>query len=198
MSHPRKKLRELFELVLGPPEEVPPMAELVARLDAWLARNRPDYYARLRPGLTEAEWAGFEARLGVRLPDAFRVLYLWRDGQSDEAGSFHGNQTWMPTAEIAETKELMDGMIGYDFEPGCWERSWVPILHNGAGSHLCIDTGAPEPGRLVEFWNRDDDRPVVSPSLERWMYGFVTSLERDRWEKTPLGFECVEVRDEPA
>jgi cell wall assembly regulator SMI1 len=105
----------------------------------------------------------------------------------------------MSSEEIISTKELMDGMIDSDFPPGWWERSWVPFLHNGAGSHLCIDTAGTDgnpPGQLVEFWNRDHDRPVVSPSLEHWFNDFVTSLERDRWEYTEYGFECVERQEE--
>ncbi|AWM40973.1 SMI1 / KNR4 family protein [Gemmata obscuriglobus] len=171
------------------------MAELVGRLDAWLARNRADYYARLRPGLSHAAWLDFESQLGVKLPDAFRVLYQWRDGQGDTFDSFHGNRQWMPAEDIGRVKTLMDGMIGYDFEPGWWDPNWVPFLENGAGSYLCVDVAGPEPGRLVEFWNRDHDRPEIAPSLEWWTYKFVTSLERDRWERTKVGFECVEARD---
>lgn len=190
-----KKLRELFDRVLDPPAAPPPMAELVQRLDTWLSRHRPAFYSGLLPGLTDQEWTSFAAQLGVTIPDAFRELYQWRNGQHDDLPTFHGNRTWISSEDIVWTKELMDSMIGHDFEPGWWERSWVPFLHNGAGSHLCVDTtgtdGGP-PGQVVEFWNRDSDRPVVSSSLEHWLNGFVTSLERDRWEYTKYGFECVE------
>ena len=169
------------------------MSELVARLDAWLARHRPTYYAELRPGLTAEELAAFEVHLGVPLTDSLRVLYAWRDGHSSERiASFHGNRTWMTSGEVTSTKQLIDSMI--DFEPGWWERSWIPFLHNGAGSYLCVDTaGTPagSPGQLVEFWNRDPDRPVVSQSLEHWLHQFVASLERDTWAETKHGFECV-------
>lgn len=193
----KERLRELFDRVLGPPEPPPPMTELVARFDAWLSRNRPAYYARLLPGLTAQECDVFEAKLGVKLPDGFRVLYQWRNA-SGHHESLHGNRYWMQSEEVISTKELMDGMIGSDFDPGWWERAWVPFLHNGAGSHLCVDTegAGGKPGQLVEFWNRDTDRPVVSPRLEHWFNSFVTSLEHDRWEMTRTGFECVESRDE--
>jgi cell wall assembly regulator SMI1 len=197
----RDRLRAFLNSILGAPEPPPPMTELVARLDVWLSRNRPDFYANLLPGLTDAEWAAFEARLGVPMPDAFRVLYQWRNGQPDDHSvSFHGNRTWTPAEHIVSTKELFDRMIGYDFPPDWWNRAWVPFLHNGAGSHLCVDTvgtdGGPA-GQLVEFWNRDPDRPIVSPSLEHWLKDFVTSLERDRWEYTKYGFECIERREQP-
>ncbi|HEY1186194.1 MAG TPA: SMI1/KNR4 family protein [Gemmata sp.] len=194
MNEPKKELRDRPHRPSGPPEPVPPMAEMVTRLDTWLARNRPDFYANLRPGLAEAAWADFESRLGIRLPDAFRVLYRWRDGQNEDL-NFRDNRYWMASEDIVRVKELMDGMIDTDFEPGWWERGWVPFLANGAGSHLCVDMGGSEPGRLVEFWNRDWDRPEVAPSFERWLHEFVTSLEQDRWEETEVGFKRVQVRD---
>lgn len=196
----KQRLRELMDRVLGQPAPPPPMTELVARFDVWLGRHRPDYYARLLPGLTDPEWTAFESRLGVSLPDGFRILYQWRNGQpDDDFTSFHGNRTWTPAEHIASTKEQCDGMIGSDFEPGWWERSWVPFLHNGGGSHLCVDTSGTsdgEAGRLVEFWKADADRPVVSPSMEHWLHDFVSSLERDRWEYTSTGFECVSKRSD--
>jgi cell wall assembly regulator SMI1 len=195
----KKQLRELFSRILGVPEPPPPMPELVVRLDAWLSRNRPAFYANLLPGLSDAEWDLFKRRLGVKVPDAVRVLYQWRNGQHHDLPTFRDNRTWISSEDIARTKELMDGMIGSDFEPGWWERAWVPFLHNGGGSHLCVDTAGTDggpPGQLVEFWKADADRPVVSPSLEHWLNNFVTSLERDRWEYTKYGFECVERRDE--
>jgi cell wall assembly regulator SMI1 len=193
-----KRLLELFSRVLGTPGTPPPMTELVRRLDAWLSEHRPEYYAHLLPGLTDSEWVAFEDSIGVMPPDSFRVLYQWRNGQQDDQ-SFRGNQYWMSSAEVTSSKELMDSMIGYDFEPGWWDRNWIPFLHNGGGSHLCVDVvgiDSGTAGQLVEFWNRDADRPVVAPSLEHWLYGFVRSLERDRWEETRTGFECVEHREE--
>src|SRR5947208_11046 len=104
----KKKLRDLFDRVLGTPAAPPPMAELVRRLDAWLARHRPDFYAHLLPGLTDQEWASFVARLGVEVPDSFRELYQWRNGQHDDVPTFHGNRTWMSSEEVVGTKELKD------------------------------------------------------------------------------------------
>lgn len=194
-----KRLWELFSRVLGTPAPAH-MTELVSRLDAWLSRHRPDYYARLLPGLTDLEWVAFEARLGVKLPDAFRVLYQWRNGQPDDYfKSFRGNRTWSPAADVVETKELLDSMIGSDFEAGWWDLNWVPFLHNGGGSHLCVDvagTNGGGPGQLIEFWKADPDRPIVSPGIEHWLSAFVASLERDQWAETKTGFECVAVADD--
>lgn len=176
----------------------PRMADLLKRLDAWLSKNRPAYYAGLLPGLTDMEWDAFVAQLSVQPPAALRAFYQWRNGNPDDC--FYGNQDWMCAEEAARMKRMLDDMIGYDFEEGYWKRDWIPFLHNGGGSYLCVDvTGATDdgvPGQLVEFWKADEDRPVCATSLEEWLADFVNSLERDVWEKTKYGFECVRAGDD--
>ena len=158
------------------------VAALIGRMDRWLASNRPDYYALLQPGATDAELDAFEARLSLNLPEAFRQLYRWRNGQDPGSSNpLQFNRTFSTLEEIASTKEELDSMIGFDFEdPKYWRRGWVPFLHNGAGSHLCLDLPAEDGGqvgRLVAFWKRDQDRPVEHLSLEAWLAALVTSME---------------------
>jgi cell wall assembly regulator SMI1 len=158
------------------------MDELIVRLDRWLSANRPDYYRLLRPGVSDAELDAFQTRFGLTLPDEFRRLYRWRGGQDPMSSKpLQGNRTFSTLAEVADTKEMMDGMIGFDFEdPTYWRRGWVPFLHNGGGSHLCLDLLAEdggEVGQLVAFWKADPDRPVEYPSLKAWLADLVTSME---------------------
>jgi cell wall assembly regulator SMI1 len=116
------------------------------------------------------------------VPAAFRELYRWRNGQDPISfASLQGNRSFSTLEEIASTKQLLDGMIGYDFEdPRWWRRRWVPYLHNGGGSHLCVDVAAEDggqPGQIVAFWKADEDRPVEYPSLEAWLADLVASME---------------------
>ena len=160
---------------------------LIERMDRWLAANRPDYYALLQPGATDAEFEAFEARFSLELPPAFRQLYRWRNGQDAMSSApLQMNRTFLTLGEITSTKELLDGMIGYDFDdPEWWRRGWVPFLHNGGGSYLCMDAAAEDggqPGQLVAFWKADEDRPVEHPSLEAWLAELVASMENGSLE----------------
>lgn len=59
-------------------------------------------------------------------------------------------------------------------------RGWVPFLHNGAGSYLCLDLAVEdggEVGQLIAFWKRDQDRPVEYPSVGAWLAALVASME---------------------
>ena len=114
---------------------------LIERVDRWLAANRPNYYAYLRPGATHTALDAFKDRFSLRLPELFRAFYRWRDGQEPSCtASLQDNRVFSSLDEVAETKEMLDGMIDSDFEdPGWWRRGWVPFLANGGGDFLCLD-----------------------------------------------------------
>ena len=95
--------------------------ELISRLERWLAVNRPDYLAQLQPGVTDRRLDAFEERFSVKLPALFRALYGWRNGQPNSySAPLQYNQMLMPLEDIAETKDLLDGMIGSDFDDPRW------------------------------------------------------------------------------
>ena len=155
---------------------------LLGRMERWLAANRPDYLAGLQPGASEAKLNRFEARFGLKLPTAFRELYRWRNGQVDGCyDSLQMNRMFTPLEDVADVKDMFDGMIGTDFErDGWWRRGWVPFLSDGGGSHLCLDStaeGGGEVGQLVAFWKADADRPVEYPSVKAWLEELVASME---------------------
>ena len=156
--------------------------QLIARMDRWLTANRPDYYALLQPGVPDADLDAFESRFAMKLPVAFRQLYRWRNGQNPVSyAAIQGNRYFCRLEEVAETKEMLDGMIGLDFEdPRYWRRGWIPFLHNNGGSYLCLDLAAQdggEIGQLIGFWKQDQDRPVEFASVEAWLKALVTSME---------------------
>ncbi len=155
---------------------------MIGRLDRWLEANRPDYFAGLQPGVTDAQLDAFEIQFALKLPAAFRALYRWRNGQANGNNeSLQMNRMFSPLESVANSKMLLDGMIGSDFDrPEWWRRGWVPFLSNGGGSHLCLDVAAEDggqPGQLVAFWKADEDRPVKYPSVEAWLADLVESME---------------------
>jgi len=160
---------------------------LLVTIEAYLQSERPDYFARLMAGASSEQLAAFESRLGMTLPSAFHELYRWRNGQDPNCfEGLSGNQEFMGLGDILETKEMLDDMIGTDFdEPTWWRRGWVPFLSNGAGSYLCIDMQAEDdgaPGQLIEFWKADADRPITYPSLAQWLSRLAASMDDGTYE----------------
>jgi cell wall assembly regulator SMI1 len=161
------------------------ISNLIDRMDKWLAANRPDYHSELQPGATNEELDAFEAKFNFSLPEDFRELYQWRNGQSGSASLEH-NRMFSSLGEIASTKEMLDGMIGTDFDsPKWWRRGWVPFLANGGGDHLCVDLSAEDggtPGQLRAFWHADEDRDVEYPTMAAWLTELVESMENGTLE----------------
>src|SRR5262245_29938702 len=159
----------------------------IGRMDRWLSANRPEYYSCLRPGAIDTALDAFDRRFFVRLPEIFRAVYRWRDGQHPTcSASLQNNLMFSSLAEIAEIKDMLDGMIGSDFDdPRWWRRGWVPFLSNGAGDHLCLDIHAEdggEPGQLIAFRHDWDNRAVRYPSFGVWLEELVQSMENNTLE----------------
>jgi cell wall assembly regulator SMI1 len=162
------------------------LAEVLLKLDQWLAANRPDYYAMLPPGVTEAELDDFEREFSLRLPEAYRLLYRWRNGQAQDCtDTLVQNFMFASLADVRESKQLLDGMIGFDFEdPRWWRRSWVPFLANGSGDHLCVNLEAQDggtPGQVRVFYHDSERRPLRAMSLEAWLEELVDAMEKGRY-----------------
>jgi cell wall assembly regulator SMI1 len=96
--------------------------------------------------------------------------------------SLYRNFMFSSLQDMADTKDLLDGMIGYDFkDPAYWRRGWAPFLSNGGGSYMCLDTAAEDggqPGQLVMFWKADKDRPIPFPNIETWLEGLLSAAEK--------------------
>lgn len=155
-------------------------ADPISDLDAWLGEHRPDYYVGLNPGVDDATLDAFEIQFGVVLPEGFRRLYRWRNGHGEYiAPSLILNLMFPPLESIADTKEFLDEMIGYDFpESGFWERNWVPFLDNGGGDYLAlISDGTPQGGAVVMFYHDDPYRGERAQSFAEWLAGLRPALE---------------------
>ena len=159
--------------------------DLVGRLERWLAANRPDYLAALQPATSDEALDAFQMRFSLELPDTFRALYRWRNGQPPSCSeSLQLNRMLCSLEEIAEVKAMLDGMVDTDFEePEWWRRGWVPFLSNGGGDYVCIDLAAEDggqPGQVLTFWHNSADRDVRFASFAAWLADLVQSMDNGR------------------
>jgi uncharacterized protein (TIGR02996 family) len=183
--------------------------DVVGRLDRWLARNRPEYYACLRPGLTGAQVAELERFVGYPFPETFRAFYRWRNGQPGFAEPVKPNDPfidsfWIMGADEVRSDwrfltEMLEG--GGWQQPQWWCRGWVPFLHNGAGSYLCLDLQGSFTGRkgqVLEYWNHFGDRPIVAPSFEAWLGHLLDLFDAGFWKRGAFSGNLEEALKLPA
>jgi cell wall assembly regulator SMI1 len=112
-------------------------------------------------------------------------LYRWRDGQDlAVAKALVHNHMFMPLADSASSKALLDGMIGFDFDgSNWWRREWVPFTLSYGGDHYCVDIDADAGragGRIIDFWHDEATRPVIAPSFADWFDHLASMLEQGR------------------
>lgn len=97
------------------------MTRLIDQLDCELARRRPNYYSQLQPGIDQRSVDELQTRLTKPLPSAFVSLYEWRNGQKlDCSANLIDNWMFSPLEDVVSTKDVLDGMIGTDFEGPSW------------------------------------------------------------------------------
>ncbi|MGM9319941.1 SMI1/KNR4 family protein [Deinococcus aquaticus] len=186
---PPLEVRRVTPVTLPEPRDIP---ELLARLDAWVAREVPLHHATLRPGATDPALDAFEARQGVTLPPALRALYRWHDG-----GNLFGLE-FLSLERLAADRGLYadvaaDHMTDLDevvvsHPPGAIRLlyatgDWLPFLHDGGGNHVALDLNPGPAGRVGQIitTGRDEEhRFVLAPDLETFLREYLRRLETGR------------------
>lgn len=175
-------------------------------LDGQLSRLRPEFYQNLLSPLQRSEIQALEEKYQLILPEDLKSLYSWKNGQAiGSFDSFVNNSTFLSLQEALEIAAELTSMIGYDFEiENWWNKSWIPLFHNGGGDYICYDleglfTG--NAGQLITFWHADADRDVIAPSLKEFLkainryyestpaVAYDEFFEADKIEGYPINFE---------
>jgi cell wall assembly regulator SMI1 len=154
--------------------------ELLARLDHWLAANRPRYHQGLRPGATPEELSALQAVLGHPVPDEVHTWLTWHNGQSDDVvGALEENWHPMSTAQIAEAKKDLDaeGHAG-------WQGDWIPLLDDDNDNYLVLAGSGPG-APVRECWQGKAEHGVAAASLPAWVERLVQGLEQGAYKEDP-------------
>jgi cell wall assembly regulator SMI1 len=156
---------------------------LLLRFEAALAAVRPAYLDELAPGLTPAEWAHFEQRTGLELPDSYRRFVQWRDGQArDYDERLWYSRSLMDADLILETQRAWNELdaLGQFDRPNWWHPMWVPFATDGCGNDYVLDLAGcfgGTPGQIVEVWHDNEDRHIYWASFEKWLETLVMAYE---------------------
>ena len=190
----------------GPPERPPgepkplleeDIAPVIARLDAWYAAHVPRDQYVFNPPATEAALDAFEQLVGLKLPQAYRQLYRWHDGENDDRwGHFYGLPL-LPLKEAGRQWQAWNDVLAdfggnrYEISGGAWpvgavdpayiNPRWIPLTHDGSGNHIGLDFDPWPRGRVgqVILFGRDEDvKVVLADSLGKfldWIAGLLES-----------------------
>lgn len=144
------------------------MNPLIKRFEAWLKKNQRDLLSVMNEGAAGEDLAELEEAIGKKLPDLFKALYKWRDGQSDP-GDFFGEFSMMPIEEIIASWESSS------------DKNWIPFLAC-EDVHIVLDLTSGKGDGPVILNESSPEYIVLSPSFEGWFKCYVESLEAGNWE----------------
>lgn len=180
------------------PIETVPLDEVLARIEAWHTTKVPLIHASLRPGVTDAELNALETKTGLKLPDAYRELYRWHDGQNWAVGSLFG-LGFLPLTEvisewqvwqdiIQESPDMNDEIPSQSIPSGCVQDAyvtpgWLPFLTDGGGNSVGVDLN-PGPagvnGQVINFGRDEEKKYVLADSLDSFLREYLRRLEAGR------------------
>ena len=186
---------------IRPPGEPAPaltedIAPVLARLDAWFATHLSPRRYVFNPPATQSALDTFEQLIGVRMPEAYRQMYLWHDGDnSDRWGHIYGLPL-LPLQEAGSQWSAWNDVLAefdgdrYKIPGGAWPEGavdpayinprWIPLTHDGSGNHIGIDLDPWPRGRVgqVILFGRDEDvKVVLAESLGRFLEWIAGLLE---------------------
>lgn len=165
------------------------MIERIDKLNSWLKENRKDYCAVLNAPASEHEIKELESLVGVELPEEFKMLLKWHNGQSSDAmDTFHPltNEMFMGIDDIKYMFTELKELLHYgDIEQDIWKPTWLPFMSNGGGDHTCIDISQTSYGKIVCHNHEEPDGRVIYDSIIEWIDALNSELNRndfDSWD----------------
>jgi cell wall assembly regulator SMI1 len=209
----RKVERTMTDTPERPAGEAKPMLEediapVLARLDAWYEAHLPPTQYRFNPPATDARIDEVEQLIGLKLPQSFRDLYRWHDGDSDEHwGHIYGLPLLSLDQIVAEHhiwQETLEDIDGdrYAISGGSWPEgavdpayinpAWLPLTRDGSGNSIGLDFDPWPAGRVgqVIIFGRDEDvKVVLAESLGQFLEWVARLLESGNFELAPIAGE---------
>lgn len=171
-----------------------PLTDILAQLDRWYAEHAPAIHATLRPGATDAQLDALEGHIGLKLPQDFRELYKWHDGDDSLLnGAFSLEfatlsnivaywDVWLPIYDDYVPSDDIEASISQEFiAQQEINKAWVPFLHDGAGNFVALDLAPGTRGHMGQIITFGPDEPVkyvLASSLADFLAEYLQRLQK--------------------
>lgn len=157
------------------------MEPVIKEIDALLEEKIPKFKNTFYPPATDSEFESMENFVESKLPDEFKILYKWHNGQiSSPYIPFHveTHELLMPILEIMDWyEELSSQLEDGDINDEVWKKSWVPFTDDGTGNSTCIDISKDNFGQIIHQDHEGDETRVVFESLTEWLKDLLDKMK---------------------
>lgn len=171
----------------------------------WLKSNANDIYESLQPPVSDDDLKALESLIGKALPDDFKTLYRWHNGQdkADTVANFVGTMVFLGLGRIIAqyTANMNDDNYRQDIADFLSDNddidkkvnpqgfvskpSWLPFMSDYSRCSLYVDLQEGELGKFgrVIFVDLDYDMAfVVADSIFELIKTFAEDLQAGRYQ----------------
>jgi len=162
------------------------MKEIIAKLDKWLKKNRPDYYKNLNSGLSDEEIIHWEKQFGFEFPEDFKMLYQWKNGQKkteQDEGLFDADIFDEMKTVHEQWTMFGDDLLDLNEEDNiAWGESWLPFMrfrHNSNSYCLDVKGELGKAGSIVYLTEDAAPLEVMFSNLQTMLEMIINQFEED-------------------
>lgn len=133
----------------------------------------------LNPAAEDVKIIELENIIGEKIPEDFRELYLWHNGESESVSGVMAGFRWMSIDSVIrewgalqesayEIISDKDGLI----KEGKYKKGWVPFAEDGGGSFIVMDLDPGDKGTYGQIITIDRDSDisyVISENLKAFL-----------------------------
>ncbi len=164
------------------------MKRLLGQIDEVLISRLPDVHSSLNsPAKNEdIELLLSKTPITSEKHEDILSLYRWHNGQVDEY-TFKPEEkfSFLSIAEVIHAYQFFQDNAEDIQQP--WSDSWVPLF-GGSGDYIVYETADDASGKLIDYWHDEEDRPIESESIEKWLQEALLSIEN---YEPPSGTKAV-------
>lgn len=139
-----------------------------AKIDEALQKHRLEVYRLLNQGAVETDFAKLSKEVfdGKPIPPEIETWFRWHNGQGGYSSlSPENNRTLLSVEQLIESWKFCCDPEAM----GPWNKTWIPLLENGAGDYLVFESSKDERyGSLIGYWHDDRERKQEFTSIIEW------------------------------
>src|SRR5437870_5083314 len=126
------------------------LAAKLARIDELLKTVNAEAAKSLAKPATAAKLAKL-AKV-VPVPDDVLALFRWHDGQKKQVNLHpEDNRCLLSVDDALDAWKFLGDPEEEICQP--WSKTWLPLLGNGAGDYVCVETAKKGAGTLVTYYH---------------------------------------------
>ena len=145
------------------------LKDILNKIDDSLSKNFKEVFNTLNSGAEESELIKLNeiCHSNNGIPEELITIYKWHNGQSYEYSiNQDDNRSLLPINEVIEAWRFLNDPMEEIQEP--LSKFWIPILYNGTGDYVVLETEGKNRGNLISYWHDDEDRDIEHENLESW------------------------------